>query len=111
MEEKEKELEIISIKPTTPIVSELPKDKYGNIMPKLNDLIEDESFVEIGDILNHKKFGKGEIIDKTGNIIDIQFFDPKIIRQLLFKPELFIWNSRYWFRMNIKSIMTKIKQI
>jgi len=68
-------------------------DSYGRPISKLNDIKSDEqSFVQVGDILNHKKFGRGDVISVNGNLIEIDFFENELgTKKLIFKPELFNW--------------------
>ena len=66
---------------------EPPKNIYGTPMAKLDDTGEVNN-VNVGDILNHKKFGIGEVIDINNNILSIKF--DKEIKKVLYKPEVFI---------------------
>ena len=68
-------------------------DSYGRPISKLNDIKSDEqSFVQVGDVLNHKKFGRGEVMSVNGNLIEIDFFENELgTKKLIFKPELFNW--------------------
>ena len=68
---------------------EAPKNLYGKSMAKINNT-EKSIPVKIGDILNHKKFGIGEVIDinNDNNVLSIEFISG--IKRVLYKPELFI---------------------
>ena len=74
---------------------DIVKDRFGKVIPKLQDIKSDtESFVQVGDILNHKKFGKGNIINVDGNIITIDLFDSDYgIKKFVFNPEHYNWNT------------------
>ena len=71
-----------SIKPEP----QIPKNRFGRPMTKIED-IKRQNSVEIGDILNHKKFGYGEVIDINNNILTIKFKSE--IKKILYNPELF----------------------
>lgn len=68
-------------------------DSYGRPISKLDDPATDEqSFVQVGDVLTHKKFGRGEIMSVNGNLIEIDFFENDLgLKKVVFKPELFKW--------------------
>lgn len=72
---------------------DITKDMYGRPISKLDDIKSDDStFVQVGDVLDHRKFGRGEILSVNGNIIEIDFFESELgTKKLIFKPELFNW--------------------
>ena len=53
----------------------LPVNVYGNPLKKLSDVTSDDIEIplEIGDTVFHKRFGKGEVLDINGNLIEIKF--------------------------------------
>lgn len=76
---------------------EEPKNKFGQALPKFYDTFKEEDInINIGDILNHKKYGKIKVIDKYRNLIEIQHIDkpelqPEII---IFDPDNYNWTSQ-----------------
>lgn len=62
------------------------KKYFGNKnMSKLDDT--DESPFSVGDAVDHVKFGKGEVLDITNNILNIKFED--FTKKLIYKMRFF----------------------
>ncbi len=62
------------------------KQKYGNVK-SVKNIDTNDSPYEIGDSVNHFKFGEG-VVRKTGKIMEIEFDIG--LKKVLYKPEFFI---------------------
>jgi len=76
-----------------PMPNDDSTDSYGRPISKLDNIQTDEqSFVQVGDVLNHIKFGRGEVMSVNGNLIELDFFENDLgLKKVVFKPELFKW--------------------
>jgi len=84
--EKEKEEQKIQS-----IIS-MPLDKYGNPMRTLKDIEKDIDIpLQVGDIVDHKKFGKGEVLSIDGNLIEIKFITKT--EMIIYYYNAFNWND------------------
>jgi len=102
-EKKRKEEEKLS----QPIISSIPLGRYGNPMQPLKDVEKDISIpLKVGDIINHKKFGKGIVVDIVGNLIDIKFEKYSKSKQIIYDYDIFNWN-----KVEAEIEQPKLKQI
>lgn len=75
-------------------VDEIELFNLKNRRKKLSDVTIDDTFIRVGDILDHKKFGRGEVMKKDNSILDIDFFENNIgIKKILFNPEHYNWKK------------------
>ena len=72
----------------------LPVNVYGNPLKKLSDVTSDvEIPLQVGDTVFHKRFGKGEVLDINGNLVEIKFNSMIKSSLLVYDHGIFDWNK------------------
>lgn len=87
----------------------IPKDRYDKEMKPLagfeNDIIAP---LNVGDIIKHKRFGEGEILDIDGSLLEIKFKSEKDIKYIIYNPEkIELVESEYKIEEPKKEILDK----
>lgn len=85
------------------------KGRFGGKMASLKGFEKDVTTpLTVGDIINHKNFGNGEILDIDGDLLYIKFYSHKDAKHIIYNPEkIEIVESDYKIEEPKKQIIDK----
>lgn len=92
-----------------PIMPLIPLDRKGNPMTPFKDFKKEDSSVpfQVGNIINHKNFGKGEILDINDDLLEIKFGSET--KFIIYDPDIFVDKIRTIEQPKIKQMASDKK--